>query len=723
MSRAAHLILPILLLGVAGLLWVALRMPEPAVPSFEVIRATFRPSDAQLLDRNGEAIHEVRTDATRRRLPWVSLSDISPALQAAVIVSEDRRFFSHGGVDAQALAAAAFQRLTGGHRRGASTITMQLATLLHGGLRANGRPRTFAQKWRQMQLARAIERRWSKAKILEAYLNLATFRGELQGVGTAASVLFGKAPHGVTEAEATVLAVLLRAPNAGRETVTRRAWRLREARGGRTSREEIAAAVTHALDAPSGVGPRVALAPHAARQLLRSSQASPLAVGPIRSTLDGPIQRFAAEALRRNLLAARERNAQDGAVLVVDNRSGDVLAYVGGSGDLSSAPHVDGVRARRQAGSSLKPFLYGLALESRLLTPASLVKDVPTDLSVAGGLYRPKNYDEQFKGLLTLRSALGGSVNVPAVRTLDLVGVETFVEQLRRLGFEGLTESGDYYGPSLALGSADVSLWELVNAYRTLASSGIWSPLRMTPDEERAMPRHRLYSEQAAFLISNILADREGRSLTFGLENPLSTPFWSAVKTGTSKEMRDNWCIGYSRRYTVGVWVGNFSGEPMRDVSGVTGAAPVWLEVMTWLHRRTPSPPPPLPPGVVAQAVFFPHRIELDRVEWFLEGTEPQRAQQVLAMGHPRIIAPAAGTTIALDPDIPSSRQRVVFEAQVDGPTTRWLLDGTDLGPASDLVVWKPEPGKYRLALVDDGGNPLDTIAFEVRGNASGSRD
>jgi penicillin-binding protein 1C len=721
--RAASLILPILTLGAAGLLWSAIRIPEPAVPTFQAIRAAFRPSDVQLLDRNGEVIHEVRTDPRRRRLGWVGLSDISPALQAAAITSEDRRFYSHGGVDVRALAAAALQQLTGGHRRGASTISMQVATLLHEHLRGNGRLSPLTQKWRQIRLARAIERRWTKAEILEAYLNLATFRGELQGIGAAAAVLFGKAPHGITEAEATVLAVLLRAPNAAQETVTRRAWRLRGAQAGRMSREDILAAVRRAFDAPSGIGPRVALAPHAARHVLGSIQASPTAAGPIRSTLDGTLQRFAAEALRRTLLAARERNVHDGAVLVVDNRDGDVLAYVGGSGDLSSAPHVDGIRARRQAGSSLKPFLYGLALEERLLTPASLVEDVPTDLSVAGGLYRPKNYDEQFKGLLSLRSALAGSVNVPAVRTLELVGVETFVERLRRLGFQGLTESGDYYGPSLALGSADVSLWELVNAYRTLAAGGIWSPLRMTPDEGRAIPGRRLYSEQVAFLISNILADREGRSVTFGLENPLSTPFWSAVKTGTSKEMRDNWCVGYSRRYTVGVWVGNFSGEPMRDVSGVTGAAPVWLEVMAWLHRGTPSSPPPPPHGVTAQAVIFPRQIEPDRVEWFLEGTQPQRAAQVLAAGHPRIIAPAPGTMIALDPDIPPSRQRVLFEAEADGSTTRWWLDGRDLGPASDLAVWKPEPGKHRLTLVDDGGNTLDGITFEVRGTASTSGD
>lgn len=712
MRRAACLTFLCVLIGLLGM---ALRMPEPAVSSYQAVRAAYRPSDAQLLDRNGNVIHEIRIDPARRRLAWVPLAEISPALQAAVIASEDRRFYRHDGVDGKSVFAAAIQRITGGPRRGASTISMQVGSLLHI-TKPTGGPRTLSQKWRQMRVAWALERHWSKAEILETYLNLVTFRGELQGVAAASSVLIGKAPHGITEAEAIVLAVLIRSPNAEREAVSRRALATDAVRRGRLAPEEIARAVTRALDAAKGTGPRVALAPHAVRQLVRPVMAPSASTGPFRSTLDGALQREAAETLRRHLLAAREGNVRDGAALVVDNRSGEVLAYVGGTGDLSSAPYVDGVRARRQAGSSLKPFLYGLALERRLLTPASLLEDAPLDLSVAGGLYRPRNYDEQFKGLLSVRTALAGSVNVPAVRTLDLVGVEAFVEELRRLGFEGLTESGDYYGPPLALGSADVSLWELVNAYRTLANGGVWSPLRMQPKEGRDSSRRRPYSEQTAFLVSDILADRESRSVTFGLENPLSTRFWSAAKTGTSKEMRDNWCIGYSQRYTVGVWVGNFSGEPMRDVSGVTGAAPVWREVMAWLHRETLSLGPVPPAGVIARTVTFPYQIEPDRVEWFLAGTEPQTIVQTMAVGQPRIVTPAPATIIALDPDIPSSRQRVVFEALNVGAPVRWFLDGRNLGSASDLVVWNPEPGTHRLSLVGERGNPLDTIIFVVRG-------
>jgi len=639
---------------------------------------------------------------------------------------------------------------------------MQLATLVDPDLARRGAPRTLHQKWRQVRLAWRIEARWSKAEILEAYLNRVSVRGELEGVGAAASVLFGKAPHGLDTAEAAVLAALLRAPNARADTVTRRALTLIESQQVAAPPDTVRAAAVRAVEAPLGAVPRVALAPHAAARLVGSQpfdrpsaattsagrtspregakpghgqpssvalattfDAAPpadplrhrLASGAVASTLDGGVQRVAIDSLRRHLLAVRAERVRDGAVLVVDNTTGDVLAYVGGSGDLSSARHVDGIRARRQAGSTLKPFVYALALDDRVLTAASLLEDTPLDVPVAGGLYRPRNYDEGFRGLVSVRTALAASLNVPAVRALDLVGEEAAVERLRRLGFDGLRESGDYYGPSMALGSADVSLWELVNAYRTLARGGVWTPLRLAADDP-ADGERRIYSERAAFVVSSILSDRESHSATFGLENPLATRFWTAVKTGTSKEMRDNWCVGYSRRYTVGVWVGNFDGEPMRNVSGVTGAAPVWAEVMAWLHRAAPSAPPATPAGVIAASVAFPGAVEPARIEWFLAGTEPRPSAPAEASGHPRIVAPVSGAIIALDPDIPPERERVVFEAADTRGALHWMLDGQDLGAARDVHVWRPTRGAHVLVLIDEAARVIDRVRFEVRGGA-----
>ena len=316
MKRAVCLVL---LLAAAGWGWWAPQTPEPTVPSFLTVRSAYRPSDVQFLDRNGSVIHQIRIDPTRRRLGWVPLSEISPALQATVIASEDRRFYQHRGVDMRALGAAGLRWMLGDRHRGASTISMQVAGLLRAGPREGSGHRTLPQKWRQMRMAWALERQWSKAEVLEAYLNLVTFRGELQGIAAASSVLFGKAPHGITDGEAAVLAVLLRAPNAGPDAVARRALALRAALGVGDSREEISEVAARALRAPGEPESRLGIAFHAARRLLEPAAGSRTPVQPVRSTLDGLLQRFAAETLRRHILEARERHVQDGAVLVVDN--------------------------------------------------------------------------------------------------------------------------------------------------------------------------------------------------------------------------------------------------------------------------------------------------------------------------------------------------------------------------------------------------------------------
>jgi penicillin-binding protein 1C len=693
-------------IGLVTLLWLVAALPL-APPAFEEVRARVRPSDIAVLDRHGAVVHEVRVDDRLRRLRWTRVADVSPALVTALVAAEDRRFHEHGGVDAVAVAAAAWQRVRGGPARGASTITMQLAAMLDPSLsRARG-TRTFAQKWTQMRRAWGLEARWSKAQILEAYLNLVTFRGELHGVAAGAAVLFGKAPHGLDAGEAATLAALVRAPNAAPEVLARRAARLA---GGDEAR--VADAVARVVATAGGGGPRVALAPHAATRLVRPRDARP----DVPSTLDRLTQEAVTAALVRHVADVRARHVDDAAALVVDNATGDVLAYVGGSGALSSARFVDGVQAARQAGSALKPFLYGLALDRRLLTASSLLDDSPLEIPVAGGLYRPHNYDERFRGLVSVRTALASSLNVPAVRALGLVGEEAFVAELRRLGFAGLREAGSFYGPALALGSADVSLWELVTAYRTLANGGHGGALRLTPASP--VSAEQLLSPTAAFLVADILADRESRSTTFGLENPLATPFWTAVKTGTSKDMRDNWCVGFSSRYTVGVWVGNFSGAPMWNVSGITGAAPMWRDIVLWLHRDAPSAAPRPPAGLVRRAVALARAGEPSREEWFVAGTEPVDAVARVAAAAPAIVAPARGTRIALDPDIPVARQRVAFEARHAGPDARWILDGVTVG-RGPLVLWRPRTGRHSLALVDGDGRVRDTTAFDVRGAAA----
>ena len=694
----------ILVLALYGSAGGALAAPAPALPTFGQVRAAYLSSEAELLDRHGVPIQSLRIDMTVRRLPWTALDDISPSLPAAVLQAEDQRFYQHSGVDFTAMGKAAWDNLFRSRPRGASTITMQLAALLDPRLQAPAKGRSLGQKWDQMQAARDIDAHWTKPQILEAYLNLASFRGELQGVAAASRVMFGKAPSGLNLSDAVILASLLRGPAAAPKLVIQRACALGREIKASTSCSDIELSAVVALSKPL-LAQSLQAAPQVAHQLLGESSGKQ-----VRSTLDADLQRFAQNALRQQLMALRDRNVNDGALIVMDNASGDILAYVGNAGGSD----VDGVTALRQAGSTLKPFLYELALERRLLTAASILDDTAIDIATPTGLYIPQNYDKEFKGYVSARASLASSLNVPAVRTLLLTGLERFHERLRALGISSLTEPADFYGYSLALGSADVSLLELANAYRTLASGGQQGAPALLPHGLES--KRRVMEPGASYIVSDILSDRAARSITFGLKNELATGYWSAVKTGTSKDMRDNWCLGFSDRYTVGVWVGNFDGRPMWDVSGVSGAAPAWRDVMDYLNRDHPSRAPSPPPGVLRQAISYQPAVEPPRTEWFLAGTESTVIALVPSpQREPKILYPAPSTIIAIDPDIPDAVQRVFFQAQA-GQGLRWQLDGRELGQAGADYAWRPTTGPHALALVDSADKIIAETRFQVRG-------
>jgi penicillin-binding protein 1C len=316
---------------------------------------------------------------------------------------------------------------------------------------------------------------------------------------------------------------------------------------------------------------------------------------------------------------------------------------------------------------------------------------------------------------VSIRSALGNSLNVPAVRALVLTGVDAFRDRLFELGYAAISNDGDYYGYSLALGSAEVSVWEQAQAYRTLARGGMFTPLRLQPDKPQAVER-QLLAPEASYIVADILADRAARAATFGPDNHLNTSFWSAVKTGTSKDMRDNWCIGFSPRYTVAVWVGNFEGDSMRTVSGVTGAAPVWAELMDVLHRGADSEPPAPPSRVTAMTVAFTPSVEEPRREWFVTGTGTAQVRGVVpAAAIARIASPSNSTVIALDPDIPPAAQRVPIRARGAVTSLRFRLDDQVLGDAAGTVMWAPTSGQHRLALEDAAGRAVDRVQFTVR--------
>lgn len=712
--------------------WAAVSLAAgPA--AFDGLRTAYTPSDRLILDRNGATIQRVRVDDKVRRGVWISLDEISPALLDAVLASEDKRFFDHGGVDFRAAAAAAVSNLRGGATvRGASSISMQVAAMMDKSLSRASDGRTVEQKIDQVKAAWALERAWSKPQILEAYLNTIFFRGEIQGIGAAAEYLFGKAPHGLNTTESALLAALIRAPQAPRATVERRACELIRAMDSKGDCTSLAFAIDRWGSAANLRGESESIAPHVARYLPRPGpgNAAPM------TTIDRDLQLAVRDAIAKHLQQLGGRNAHDAAVVVIDNSSGEVLAYVGSSGRLSAAGEVDAARAPRQAGSTLKPFIYGLGLEKNLFTAGTLLDDAPFSVDAGGGAYTPQNYAHEFVGPVSVRTALASSLNVPAIRALTLVGVAPTHALLRRAGMTTLLDDPDHYGFSLALGSADVSLLELTNAYRAIANGGVTSPFRFSVGSHSVTTQNaekRLFSEATAWLITDILADRGARYVTFGFDNPLALSHWAAVKTGTSKDIRDNWTIGYNTRVTVGVWVGNASGAPMHNVTGITGAGPIWADVMEAATAKFGAGrAAAAPASLVRRHVRFlagGSHIEAARDEWFMRGTEPAAgtiaAREESGAGA-RIVTPTDGTIIALDPDIPPANQRVLLQSGDGAQAGCWTVNDQSLGCSASPVRWAPVAGDVVIRLLDASGQERDRANLIVRGSvkiADGTRE
>ncbi len=682
-------------------------------PSFIDFKSQFVSSERLILDRKGKVLHELRFNNKVRRFEWIPLSEVASSLKKSVIAAEDKRFYSHFGIDWLSFSSALYHRLVGTSRGGASTISMQLTDFFNS---LNGKVKTKRNAWDKIaQMVRAcyLETQWNKDQILEAYLNLIHFKGELQGVSASSYGLFAKDPQSLTLNESIIMTVLIRSPNSATQQILDRAIRLSEVLEAKARFADLASLANQVTSSQYKIKQIAQNAFHIAHQVqhlgLFKNQVQ------VKTTLDSDIQRLATAALRKQVLSLKDQNMNDGAVVVIDNDTGDILAYVGNIGAQSSAPHVDGARSLRQAGSTLKPFLYGSAFEKKILTPASVLNDSPLDIFIQGsGSYRPQNYDRNFHSFVTVRNALASSLNIPAVKAIEMVGVASFTETLSSLGITDL-ERPDFYGPSLALGSADVRLVQLTNAYRTLANKGIWSPTQFIKSKME-QPSHRVFTDETAYLVSSILSDREARSTTFGLENMLSTRYWTAVKTGTSKDMRDNWCIGYSQKYTVGVWTGNFSGESMWSVTGIQGAAPVWLEVMNSLHESVPSRPPAVPAKVISKTIYFP-QWKVTKNEVFLIGTEPA-TNEIRFESHQsaKIIYPLNGSYMALDPEIPSKNQKVFINIENPSQQIKILINNKEIGTAEKYFLWKPTVGKHTLKLIDSNKNTIDEIQFEIKG-------
>lgn len=561
-------------------------------------------SGLRVHDRNGRLLRELRAKDGKRRAR-VGLGELSPHVVPALLSAEDRRFFFHPGVDPLAIGRALVRAIAAGRLvSGASTLTQQLARTLVP------RPRTLAGKWREMVIALRIEASLSKRQILEEYLGRVEFGPNLVGIEAASRYYFDKSSRELDLAEAAALVAIVRGPTL--YDPRRGSERLRKRRDRILSRLHDAGAIDPqsfrvARESELRVRPPGAVsgAEHLAFALVAGKLVPggvPRQLAEVHTTLDADLQREVEILAARAAADLGAAAASALAVLVVDNREAEVLAYVG-SPDYFAVGALggnDGTRALRQPGSALKPFIYAAGMQRLGWTPATLFSDRGLELDTPNGPYVPANYDGREHGPVRLRVALANSLNLTAVRAAAQVGAGPALEMLRSFGFESLTLDPQHYGPALALGAGEVRLSELSQAYSALSRDGELRPLRYAKHaisnggarvEFPLEPGRPVIEPLLARQLTSMLSDDAARSASFGAGSVLSFPFPVAAKTGTSKGSRDNWAVGYTRERTVAVWVGNFDGRPMVRSSGVTGAGPLFHRVMlAAMQGLTPAP-------------------------------------------------------------------------------------------------------------------------------------
>jgi len=681
-------------------------------------------------DRAGAPLGTVLARDTERAV-HVPLRDVSPAFTRAIVAAEDARFAAHDGVDSVALARAVWQMARA--RRvvsGGSTITMQLARL-----RWN-LPRTPAGKLAEMVLAQRIEAGCTKRDILDAYVNRLPMGGDLVGVEAGARAYFGMPASELDLAHAAFLAAL---PNAPDDLDPYAHPRALEARRRAVLARMVETGAVSALDAERARDERVDVLPRtdgigaAPQLLLRLAGSLPPSAERVRTTIDGPLQAFAENAVEQVVGALRDRGVRDGAAIVVDNRDGAILAYVGSAGYFtrSRSGKNDGVVALRQPGSTLKPFLYELAFERRVARPTTILADVPTTYAIPGmASYSPADYSERFAGPVRARIALADSLNVPAVRVLSDVGVDAFLARLHALGFAHLRDDAAHYGLGLALGDGEVTLEELAGAYATVANGG--RPVRvhaLADADVRAGDSGATVGVRSEWaLVTDMLADAHARARAFGVASLLRTPFASAVKTGTSSDFRDTWTVGFTRDVTVATWVGNFDGAPMQHVSGVTGAAPLWNRIVRYVaQRRAPRGFDP-PAGYVRRPMCATTGVRptpscagvvgewldaRDLVAWNAPPKPLGRTYDAWLAAQPpsrgdalRIVAPQDGDVFV---DARGARIAVIARG---APHPAWTLNGRRLTARG--ARWTLPLARGRWTLRADSGSRSDAVTFTV---------
>lgn len=727
-----------MLVAVAVAVFVA-QVEVPAALEIEPV------ATATIRDSRGEVLAEVAHAAARSQHPR-TLPQFGEHLPRITIALEDHRFASHGGVDFTAVAAAAWRNaralrtLSGG-----STITQQLIK------KAQGAPRrTFGNKLREAAAAWKLERRWGKNRLLARYLNTVDYGNRLLGAEAAARAYFGRSAAEVTLAEAIYLAGLPQAPGrfnpwrrpAAAEYKYQRSLR-RLAQLDLLNAEQLRSLSEHPPK-PGRFLP-VRRAPHFLDALQARAKADGTTLrGDVRTTLDLELQGPAEVVLRRHLDALGRHDTTQAALVIIENETGAVRALVGSRDYGGADGQNNGATRRRSAGSALKPFIYASALARGTITAATLLPDLPTAVRDIYTDYDPQNYSGRYLGPVRARSALGNSLNVPAVVVLERLGARQGFFELQRWGLRA-EKTFDDYGAGFVLGNAEVSLLDLTAAFAGLARGGLaFERARLLAREDRVGPTEQVASTEACAIVTDILCDARARRQTFGANSPLEVPVRVAVKTGTSSGFRDGWCVGYTARHTVGVWAGNFDGRPMDELLSVRSAGPLWRLLID--HLLNARRDPPIPP--TEQLAPKLERVEIcpltglrpvalgpepPEAEWFLPGSAPKedaagwfapdpqggparlllpaqytdwcrsgantRGAIARAPNGLAIVSPLEGSTFVVDPHLSPAQQMLELRAQTGDPRrVQWELAGQPITPdSSGRVMWKLARGEWEV--------------------------
>lgn len=681
------------------------------------VATLFREAEAgqdvlQAFDRNGTPL-SFHYHARWNRHDIVPLYRFPPLAVKAMLQSEDRRFYRHGGVDWRARASALVTNIAQGKRvRGASSITEQVVRMLHP------RPRSLWAKWLEGFEAMRLEASASKETILEFYLNQVPYASGRRGMAQAARLYFDRDLDTLSAQEILALVVLVRAPTSYDlrisptrigQSVHRLAVQLLPAGdAARILREPLQLPLPEPMADASHFLRYVRSLPHAGRST------------EFHTTLDAALQQQVQHILDQRVLQLHGKQVSHASAIIIDHRTNEVMAWV----NAGRHSDIDSVTTARQPGSAMKPFLYALAIE-RGWTAATVLHDSPLAGAIGTGLHRFRNYSQRYYGKVSLREALGNSLNIPALLTIRYVTPARYLSTLHALGFASLTETADMYDEGLALGVGEVTPFELATAYSALANAGVYrAPRVLLQGDDMPVSPRPVFSAGTAFIIGHILSDPWARNREFGRASILSLPVATAVKTGTSTDYRDAWAAGYNYRYTVVVWMGNLDGKPMNGVTGSTGPALAMRSIFSALTRHGETTGLPMSRHLEVHSVCADAAEQPPcplRDEYFARGTYRPHAPPPRAPA-PELVQPTDRLRIAYDPRIPAPLQSFRFEMRgvPAGTRVRWMLNEETLAEdEAPFYDWQVVRGRYRLAVTlvsaDGGSHTLPAVRFTVK--------